>query len=105
MISIFILLVVDVVPRLFFIFQSFDSNLLYVCYECIVEKKKTKSFYAAKIVSVDHIIFSKEPATIIGLFWQSNSFHIVKIGKSIQESKEPYVVLGVKVDPQDARQE
>ena len=105
MISIFILLVVNVVPRPFFIFQSFDSNLLYVCYICIVEKKKTKSFYAAKIVSVKHIIFATEFATIIGHFWQSHWFHINNIGESIKESEEPYVVLGVKVDPQDARQE
>ena len=29
----------------------------------------------------------------------------VNIGESIKESKEPYVVLGVEVDPQDAWQE
>ena len=105
LISIFILLRAKCVSRLFCIFQLFYFDLLFVCYDCIVEKKKTKSFYAAKIVSIVHIIFATEFSTIIGLFWQFRSFHNINIGESIQESEEPYVVLGIKIDPQDARQE
>ena len=107
MISIFILLVVDGVPRLSFIFQSFDSNLLYVCYECIVEKKKTKSFYAAKIVSFFIVIsvLNLEQLSVLSDNFTHFILIFANIGESIKESKEPYVVLGVKVDPQDAWQE
>ena len=97
----------------------------------VVEKKKTKSFYAAKIVSfvktnTDYTEWTdwvRQPRKIDGCkaLWQYNLSHhkcekicffslitslllFLCVGKSHKKLEKPYAFLGVQTYPQDARQ-
>ena len=82
--------------------KSTQMHIFTHCVLCfwflLVEKKKTKSFYAAKIVR--HTLY-----ICIAPFFLFFPILIIYIGESIEKLAKSDAVLGVQTHPQNARQE